>query len=245
MNAGSGIRAVLDGALPSFSLEYPCHSPQRQRWFSMVVMPLGPDARDGVAITHTDISALKLAEQALAENEEHLRLFIRYAPVSLAMFDRDMRYLYASNHWLADYALGDRDLHGRSHYEIFPEIPEEWKIAAHRRGLAGEVLRSEGDRFERLDGSVQWVRWEIRPWHDATGTSAGSSSSARTSRQTRKPNAHWPRAKNVCLWYCTALRTASGTGTCSATQSSTRRAGGACSATPTTQAKPIRYCGAA
>ncbi|MER2622589.1 MAG: PAS domain S-box protein [Accumulibacter sp.] len=172
MNAGSGIRAVLDGALPSFSLEYPCHSPQRQRWFSMVVMPLGPDARDGVAITHTDISALKLAEQALAENEEHLRLFIRYAPVSLAMFDRDMRYLYASNHWLADYALGDRDLHGRSHYEIFPEIPEEWK-AAHRRGLAGEILRSEGDRFERIDGSVQWERWEIRPWHDPHGHIGG------------------------------------------------------------------------
>ncbi|MBK8116236.1 MAG: PAS domain S-box protein [Candidatus Accumulibacter sp.] len=172
MNAGSGIRAVLDGALPSFSLEYPCHSPQRQRWFSMVVMPLGPDAGDGVAITHTDITALKLAEQALAENEAHLRVFIRYAPVSLAMFDRDMRYLYASNHWLAEYALDDRDLRGRSHYEIFPEIPEEWKVA-HRRALAGEVLRSEGDRFERLDGSVQWVRWEIRPWHDPHGHIGG------------------------------------------------------------------------
>jgi len=172
MNAGNGIRAVLDGTLPSFSLEYPCHSPQRQRWFSMVVMPLGPDARDGVAITHTDISALKLAEQALAENEAHLRLFIRYAPVSLAMFDRDMRYLYASYHWLTDYALGDRDLRGCSHYEIFPEIPAEWK-AAHRRGLAGEVLRSDGDRFERLDGSAQWVRWEIRPWYDPHGHIGG------------------------------------------------------------------------
>jgi PAS domain S-box-containing protein len=170
--AGNGIRAVLDGALPSFSLEYPCHSPQRPRWFSMVVMPLGPDARDGVAITHTDISALKLAEQTLAENEAHLKLFITHAPVSLAMFDRDMRYLYASNHWLTDYTLGDRDLRGRSHYEIFPEIPEEWK-AAHRRGLAGEVLRSEGDRFERFDGSVQWVRWEIRPWRDAHGHICG------------------------------------------------------------------------
>jgi diguanylate cyclase (GGDEF)-like protein/PAS domain S-box-containing protein len=172
LDAGKGIRAVLDGALPSFSLEYPCHSPQQQRWFSMVVMPLGPDASDGVVITHTDITALKQAEQALAENEGKLKLFIQHAPVGLAMFDLEMRYLYASNQWLANYALGTRDLRGCCHYEVFPEIPDEWKIA-HRRGLAGEVLRSEGDRFERLDGSVQWVRWEIRPWNDAQGRIGG------------------------------------------------------------------------
>ncbi len=164
--ASRGIQAVLDGSVPSFSLEYACDSPLQQRWFTMIVMPLGAGARDGVAITHTDITALKQAEQALAENEEQLRLFIRYAPAGLAMFDGRMRYLYASKRWLADYGLGNRDLRGISHYDVFPEIPEAWK-EAHRRGLAGEVLRSEADRFERLDGSRQWVRWEIRPWYNA------------------------------------------------------------------------------
>ena len=106
------------------------------------------------------------------EAQERLRLFIEYAPVSLAMFDRDMRYVHVSRHWRTGYNLGDRPLHGVSHYEVFPEISEGWK-QAHRRGLAGEVLRSEGDRFERTDGSVQWVRWEIRPWYDAAGAVAG------------------------------------------------------------------------
>ncbi|MFO7644578.1 MAG: PAS domain S-box protein [Desulfosarcina sp.] len=108
----------------------------------------------------------------LKDNEQLLNVFARDLPVALAMFDRDMRYVFASDCWRHDYDLGDRPLEGVSHYELFPEIPEEWR-EAHLRGLAGEVLRAEADRFERLDGSVQWVRWELRPWHNETGDIGG------------------------------------------------------------------------
>lgn len=62
--AGEGIVAVLEGRLPTFSLDYPCHSPAVQRWFNMVVTPLGNDGH-GVVITHTDISSRRLAEEQL------------------------------------------------------------------------------------------------------------------------------------------------------------------------------------
>ena len=61
--AHDGIAAVLEGRSPHFSLDYPCHSPQEQRWYTMIVRPLGSDRRSGVVITHTDISAVKLAER--------------------------------------------------------------------------------------------------------------------------------------------------------------------------------------
>ncbi|MGA7594285.1 MAG: PAS domain S-box protein [Gallionella sp.] len=110
--------------------------------------------------------------ESLRENNELLRLFIEHAPVALAMFDRDMRYLAFSLRWMKDYALDNQQLIGRSHYEIFPEISARWR-ALHARALAGEVLRSDEDRFERADGSVQWLQWEIRPWLSSDGNVGG------------------------------------------------------------------------
>jgi len=61
--ARDGILAVLDGRMSRFSLVYPCHSPEQQRWFTMVVRTLGLGQHGGAAITHTDVSAVKQAEQ--------------------------------------------------------------------------------------------------------------------------------------------------------------------------------------
>lgn len=58
--AATGIRAVLRGDLPEYTLEYPCHAPHEQRWFQMRVRYL-PDT-GGAVVIHENITLLKLAE---------------------------------------------------------------------------------------------------------------------------------------------------------------------------------------
>lgn len=119
-----------------------------------------------------DITERKQAEALLYENQERQRLLVKHAPAALAMFDCDMRYLEVSQRWRNDFSLRDRDIIGHSHYEIFPEITEALK-AMHRRGMEGETISADADCFERRDGTVQWLRWEARPWRKSDGRVGG------------------------------------------------------------------------
>jgi PAS domain S-box-containing protein len=126
----------------------------------------------GLALLAREIRRRKRVEVTLRESEHKLRLFIEHAPAAIAMFDRSMRYMAVSRRWLTDYRLSDQDIIGRSHYEIFPEIPERWR-KVHQKCLAGAIEKSEEDPFTRMDGQVDWVRWQVLPWYEHDGDIGG------------------------------------------------------------------------
>ena len=111
-----------------------------------------------------DITIRKLQEENLVKYNEQLKLFIDYAPAAIAILDKNMRYIMVSKRWMLDYGLGDQNIIGKSHYEVFPDIPEVWK-EQHKRALTGEAIKCEEDEFRRASGAITWLKWEVIPWY--------------------------------------------------------------------------------
>ena len=143
-------------------------------WLRWEVIPwrTAMGAVGGIILFTEDITEWKRAQTELVRSRELLQLFVEHAPVALAMFDREMRYLSVSRRWADDQGVDWQQIVGQSHYKVNPEVPERWK-ETHRRGLAGETQRVEEDRYERIDGAVQWIRWQIMPWRAADGSVGG------------------------------------------------------------------------
>ncbi|MDV7391169.1 PAS domain-containing protein, partial [Arthrospira platensis SPKY1] len=119
-------------------------------------------AHDVTELKRTE-DQLRTANASLNEQRMLLQLFMQHAPAALAMLDKNLNHLLASHRWLEDYGVSEADMSGPNHYDVFPEIPEQWR-EVHRRALAGETIRSDGECFERFDGRKRWVRWEVLPW---------------------------------------------------------------------------------
>jgi diguanylate cyclase (GGDEF)-like protein/PAS domain S-box-containing protein len=75
--AREGVQDVLAGRSTHFSLDYPVHSVDQQRWFTMNVRPLCTTNHRGAVITHNDISASKQAERREQFRSHVLELMAR------------------------------------------------------------------------------------------------------------------------------------------------------------------------
>lgn len=108
-DALKGIQSVIEGGSEQFSYEYPCHSPDQQRWFLMLVTPIDYQGQRCCVIAHHNITERHLAEERVLQlsrtdglteisNRRYFEEFfqaewnrcIRLAtPISLILFDVD------------------------------------------------------------------------------------------------------------------------------------------------------------
>ncbi|MEG4282887.1 PAS domain S-box protein [Microcoleus sp. A006_D1] len=120
------------------------------------------------------------AEAAVSESKDGFRRFVERSADAVAMVDCEMRYLSVSCRWETDCGLGGGEAIGRSHWEVFPNLPECWQQNA-RAILAGVLEYSEfvaGRSPASVAGQIEGgvgasVKWVFQPWKNSEGAIGG------------------------------------------------------------------------
>lgn len=167
-DAWAGIRQVLDGTLENYQLVYPCHSPNEQRWFQMMVARLQTE-EGGVVVSHTNVTRLVLAEEALKESEQHYRTLANTGSALIWTSDLSMGCNFFNNAWLR--------FTGRS---LESELGSGWTSGVHPDDLA-KCLATYHQAFDRqkpfsmdyrlmnADGTYHWIQDDGAPRYDTRG----------------------------------------------------------------------------
>ncbi len=119
-----------------------------------------------------DISERKRAEKALKHSEELMRYVIDNVQGSVAVFDREMRYIYVSRRYLAEYDVEEKNVIGKCHYDVFPGLPQSL-CEAHQRAMSGEKVSNDRDFLYQPDGRKIWASWTCLPWYKEDGSIGG------------------------------------------------------------------------
>ncbi len=101
-----------------------------------------------------------------------MQTVVRHDMNAIAVLDRNLVFRYVSDRFLHDFDVSHEKVVGCHYNDVLPEAPKEWR-SNHERALNGEILSSDEDRFTRRDGTVDYFRWECRPWHEPDGSIGG------------------------------------------------------------------------
>ncbi len=156
--AYSGIRAVLDGLLPQFTLEYPCHSASEQRWFVLTVSPIAETPIKAV-VSHVDITLHRQMENKLRESEGQFRELALHIHQALWVIDaKESKVLYISPAYETIWGRSCQSILDNPHAFMEGIHPLDQEMMIRENAAMYETGHIDVEaRVLRPDGSVRWA----------------------------------------------------------------------------------------
>ena len=84
-----GLVSVMQGETAEFSLEYPCDSPTEKRWFIARIIAFPGEGPRRLVVSHTNITQLKVSEEAIKESELRFRSLIEHGLDNISLIAPD------------------------------------------------------------------------------------------------------------------------------------------------------------
>jgi PAS domain S-box-containing protein len=81
-----GLAQVFSGQRDTFTMEYPCHSPDKRRWFLMHAAPL-PKKNGGAVVSHIDITERYVVDEARRQSEARFRRIFEANIIGVVFWD--------------------------------------------------------------------------------------------------------------------------------------------------------------
>ncbi len=165
--AAEGLRILLaDPASPEFTMEYPCHSPERERWYALRASRYEGPGEAAVVLSHVEVTDRRNAERRLRFQAS----LVDAANASVAATDGDGRV----THW----SPGAQALYGWTSTEATGKLLRELILPAEGGGLLEPTHEPDGRSEENLlvsrkDGSTFPVCVRSSPFTEAEGGRAG------------------------------------------------------------------------
>ncbi len=157
------LQDLLNGKRSSFSIEYPCHSPEERRWFSANFMACYENEELRLVTAHELITEKVIAREKLQAEAQEYRLMFDEAGDGIIIRDETGKILRANNivEEIFGYSLEELS-HLKTQNLLHPYDLQSFPIEEiNRRCRAGETLRLERRCFKK-DGSRIFVQITIR-----------------------------------------------------------------------------------
>lgn len=115
----------------------------------------------------------KLLEQEnLRMSETQLKALLTALPLSMAMIDRESRYMAMSDAWLQQYTFTVPNPFGVAVWDAHEHYQDTWKDRI-MRCQAGERMGLDEEYIEISPGNHVWISWQVVPWHNLQGDIGG------------------------------------------------------------------------
>lgn len=160
--------AVLDGTLTHFSIEYPCHSPDENRWFIMTVNALDNE-KGGAVISHTNITDRKIAEMELKNSEEFSRSIFENSPDCVKILELDGTLHSMNKNGLCIMEIDDfESVKGKQWIDFWKGDENELAYQAVKAANEGKSSSFEGFCLT-AKGTPKWWDVSVAPIFDLSG----------------------------------------------------------------------------